>query len=250
MVFGNTGEGSGTGVCFTRDPSTGEAHLYGEFLVNAQGEDVVAGIRTPEPIAGMRERLPGGLRAARRDDRPARAALPRHAGHRVHGRGRHALPAPDAHRKAHRPGRPAGRGGDGRRRAHHPGGGGRAHRPRPARPAAASDDRPRCGDRGRRNRAQRVAGRRIGRDRARRGHGGGARSRGRGGDPRALGDDSGRHPRPHPGARGAHRARGHDVPRCGGRARDGEAMRGGLRGARARRRHGCRAHRRVRAACR
>jgi pyruvate, orthophosphate dikinase len=58
MVFGNTGEGSGTGVCFTRDPSTGEASLYGEFLVNAQGEDVVAGIRTPEPIAGMRERLP------------------------------------------------------------------------------------------------------------------------------------------------------------------------------------------------
>ncbi len=58
MVFGNTGEGSGTGVCFTRDPSTGEAHLYGEFLVNAQGEDVVAGIRTPDPIAGMREQLP------------------------------------------------------------------------------------------------------------------------------------------------------------------------------------------------
>ncbi len=58
MVFGNTGDGSGTGVCFTRDPSTGEARLYGEFLVNAQGEDVVAGIRTPEPIAGMHERLP------------------------------------------------------------------------------------------------------------------------------------------------------------------------------------------------
>ena len=51
MVFGNKGESSGTGVCFTRDPSTGEAVLFGEFLVNAQGEDVVAGIRTPEPIA-------------------------------------------------------------------------------------------------------------------------------------------------------------------------------------------------------
>ncbi len=58
MVFGNQGPSSGTGVCFTRDPSTGAAGLYGEFLVNAQGEDVVAGIRTPEPIAVMRERLP------------------------------------------------------------------------------------------------------------------------------------------------------------------------------------------------
>jgi pyruvate,orthophosphate dikinase len=58
MVFGNKGETSGTGVCFTRDPSTGEAGLYGEFLVNAQGEDVVAGIRTPQPVAEMRERLP------------------------------------------------------------------------------------------------------------------------------------------------------------------------------------------------
>jgi pyruvate,orthophosphate dikinase len=58
MVFGNTGDGSGTGVAFTRDPSTGEQGLYGEFLANAQGEDVVAGIRTPEPIERMKERLP------------------------------------------------------------------------------------------------------------------------------------------------------------------------------------------------
>jgi pyruvate, orthophosphate dikinase len=58
MVFGNKGETSGTGVCFTRDPSTGERRLFGEFLVNAQGEDVVAGIRTPEPIERMRELLP------------------------------------------------------------------------------------------------------------------------------------------------------------------------------------------------
>ena len=53
MVFGNTGEDSGTGVAFTRDPSTGRNEFYGEFLVNAQGEDVVAGIRTPEPVARM-----------------------------------------------------------------------------------------------------------------------------------------------------------------------------------------------------
>jgi pyruvate, orthophosphate dikinase len=58
MVFGNKGESSGTGVAFTRDPSTGEPGLWGEFLANAQGEDVVAGIRTPEPIAAMRERFP------------------------------------------------------------------------------------------------------------------------------------------------------------------------------------------------
>jgi pyruvate,orthophosphate dikinase len=58
MVFGNRGESSGTGVCFTRNPSTGEKRLYGEFLLNAQGEDVVAGIRTPEPIDQMRETMP------------------------------------------------------------------------------------------------------------------------------------------------------------------------------------------------
>jgi pyruvate, orthophosphate dikinase len=58
MVFGNKGETSGTGVCFTRDPSTGERVPFGEFLVDAQGEDVVAGIRTPEPLDRMRDRLP------------------------------------------------------------------------------------------------------------------------------------------------------------------------------------------------
>jgi pyruvate, orthophosphate dikinase len=58
MVFGNKGDDSGTGVAFTRDPATGEQGLWGEFLTNAQGEDVVAGIRTPEPIAAMEERLP------------------------------------------------------------------------------------------------------------------------------------------------------------------------------------------------
>jgi pyruvate, orthophosphate dikinase len=58
MVFGNKGDRSGTGVAFTRDPSTGEQGLYGEFLLNAQGEDVVAGIRTPQPLAQMEQRLP------------------------------------------------------------------------------------------------------------------------------------------------------------------------------------------------
>jgi pyruvate, orthophosphate dikinase len=58
MVFGNKGDSSATGVCFTRDPSTGEPRVYGEYLVNAQGEDVVAGIRTPQPVEQMREILP------------------------------------------------------------------------------------------------------------------------------------------------------------------------------------------------
>jgi pyruvate, orthophosphate dikinase len=61
MVFGNKGEESGTGVAFTRDPSTGEPGLYGEFLANAQGEDVVAGIRTPEPLAQMEQKLPAAF---------------------------------------------------------------------------------------------------------------------------------------------------------------------------------------------
>ncbi len=58
MVFGNMGDDCGTGVAFTRDPSTGEKRLYGEFLINAQGEDVVAGIRTPEPISHLKEKMP------------------------------------------------------------------------------------------------------------------------------------------------------------------------------------------------
>src|SRR6266481_4136551 len=57
MVFGNLGETSGTGVCFTRDPSSGERRFFGEFLVNAQGEDVVAGIRTPQPIATLKDTM-------------------------------------------------------------------------------------------------------------------------------------------------------------------------------------------------
>ena len=58
MVFGNTGNDSGTGVAFTRDPATGEKKLYGEFLMNAQGEDVVAGIRTPQPIEKLAAIMP------------------------------------------------------------------------------------------------------------------------------------------------------------------------------------------------
>ena len=58
MVFGNMGDDCGTGVAFTRDPATGEKKLYGEYLMNAQGEDVVAGIRTPQPISSLHETMP------------------------------------------------------------------------------------------------------------------------------------------------------------------------------------------------
>ena len=58
MVYGNTGDQSGSGVAFTRDPATGEKVFYGEFLINAQGEDVVAGVRTPEPVAQLKKHLP------------------------------------------------------------------------------------------------------------------------------------------------------------------------------------------------
>ena len=63
MVFGNMGDDSGTGVAFTRDPATGEKKLFGEYLLNAQGEDVVAGIRTPQPIETLRQSLPKVFRS-------------------------------------------------------------------------------------------------------------------------------------------------------------------------------------------
>lgn len=62
MVFGNAGNTSATGVAFTRDPANGEKVFYGEYLINAQGEDVVAGVRTPQPISHMQQSLPGGFR--------------------------------------------------------------------------------------------------------------------------------------------------------------------------------------------
>jgi pyruvate,orthophosphate dikinase len=61
MVYGNTGDNSGSGVAFTRDPATGEKIFYGEFLINAQGEDVVAGVRTPEPVAELKKQMPAAF---------------------------------------------------------------------------------------------------------------------------------------------------------------------------------------------
>ena len=58
MVYGNTGDTSGSGVAFTRNPANGVKEFYGEFLINAQGEDVVAGVRTPEPVAELKRQMP------------------------------------------------------------------------------------------------------------------------------------------------------------------------------------------------
>ena len=74
MVFGNTGDESCSGVAFTRDPATGEKVFYGEYLINAQGEDVVAGVRTPDPVATLQEKMP----QAHRELEDVRAALEKH----------------------------------------------------------------------------------------------------------------------------------------------------------------------------
>ncbi len=74
MVFGNMGKTSATGVAFTRDPASGEKVFYGEYLINAQGEDVVAGVRTPHPIADLAEEMP----AAHKELMKVRAILERH----------------------------------------------------------------------------------------------------------------------------------------------------------------------------
>ncbi len=96
MVFGNIGDDCATGVGFTRNPLTGEKEFWGEFLINAQGEDVVAGIRTPEPLADLQKLMPGGLQATPHDHGELGEVLPRYAGLRVHHRAGHALHAPDS----------------------------------------------------------------------------------------------------------------------------------------------------------
>jgi pyruvate,orthophosphate dikinase len=74
MVYGNTGEQSGSGVAFTRNPANGEKEFYGEFLINAQGEDVVAGVRTPEPVAELKKQMPAAYKELER----IRQTLERH----------------------------------------------------------------------------------------------------------------------------------------------------------------------------
>jgi pyruvate, orthophosphate dikinase len=80
MVYGNMGDDCATGVCFTRNPSTGENKLYGEFLINAQGEDVVAGIRTPEDISHLEQKMPDSYRELQLLGKKAGRTLWQHAG--------------------------------------------------------------------------------------------------------------------------------------------------------------------------
>ena len=142
MVFGNMGDDSATGVGFTRNPGTGENAIYGEYLVNAQGEDVVAGIRTPKPIAAMAAGDAGSASAARRAARPARGALPRSAGLRVHHRARPPLLPADAQRQDERAGDGRHVGGDVRRGTDHAGAGAEPHQSDAARATARAATRP------------------------------------------------------------------------------------------------------------
>src|SRR6478672_11197554 len=74
MVYGNTGDTSGSGVAFTRNPANGVKEFYGEFLINAQGEDVVAGVRTPEPVAELKKQMPSSSASARRSRSTSRTS--------------------------------------------------------------------------------------------------------------------------------------------------------------------------------
>ena len=186
-----------------------------------------------------------GVRPAPRDDGLARAPLPRHAGHRVHRRAGAPLPPADAHREADGRGRDQVRGRHDRGGADRAGRGRGADRSGRARPAAPSPPRPGCRVRGRRAGPQRLARRRLREDRARRRQRRGARQGRRGGDPRPLGDDARRHPRPHPGAGRPHGPRRDDVARGRRRARDGQAVRRRLRRPRHRHRREDGPHRRA-----
>ena len=117
MVFGNKGDDSGTGVAFTRNPSTGENKPYGDFLTNAQGEDVVAGIRITEPLDAMGNEFPECHTQLLDVMQHAREALPRHVRHRVHDRAGPPVHPADARRQAHRRGRAAHGRRDGSERA-------------------------------------------------------------------------------------------------------------------------------------
>ena len=132
MVFGNMGDDCATGVAFTRNPSTGEKAFYGEFLVNAQGEDVVAGIRTPQPLTikgkatsggdlpSMEEVMPDVFANWSRFTRSSKP-LPRHAGYRIHRAEPQAVDAADALGKRTAGGQRQDRGRYGGRKTHHQG---------------------------------------------------------------------------------------------------------------------------------
>ena len=141
MVFGNKGETSATGVAFSRDEVTGAPEPSGDFLVNAQGEDVVSGVRTPLDIRELADVMPEADAQLMRDPAHARVPLQEHAGHRVHDRGGAPVDAPDAERQAAGAGGGAVRGRRGVRGAADAGRGAADDRRRMARRPAASDVR-------------------------------------------------------------------------------------------------------------
>ena len=136
MVFGNLGETSGTGVAFTRDPSTGHSGIYGDYLVQRPGRGRRR--RHPQHAAARRPRAarPDVLRRAAPGDAPPRDPLPRPVRHRVHHRARQAVDAADPGRQAHGGRRVPGRDPARRREPHHDGRGDLAHHRRPALAAA------------------------------------------------------------------------------------------------------------------
>ena len=180
MVFGNKGDTSGSGVAFSRDEVTGAPEPSGDFLPNAQGEDVVSGARTPRDIKEMKDWLPEAHEQLMDILEHAREALRGHAGHRVHGGGRAALHAPDAQRQAPGPGRRPLRPRRRRRGAAQPGRGADDRRRRHAHRAARRDLRPQGRLRGHRHRRPRRARRRQGRGRLQRPGGRRGRRRGQG----------------------------------------------------------------------
>ncbi len=142
MVYGNKGEDSGTGVAFTRNPSSGEHAPYGDFLANAQGEDVVAGIRMTEPLDAMANDFGECHRQLLEVMARLERSLPRHVRHRVHDRAGPPVHLADARRQAHCDGRAAHGRRDGVRRPHRQERGGAADPAGAAGSAAAPAVRP------------------------------------------------------------------------------------------------------------
>ena len=226
MVFGNTGDESCSGVAFTRDPATGEKVFYGEYLINAQGEDVVAGVRTPDPVATLQEKMP----KAYRELEDVRASLEKHFHEMqdfeftVENGKLFMLQTRNGKRTGVAAVRIAVRDGEGK--ADHLAGCGLARSGRPAQPASHADLRPQ-GDQARGEDRLRIA------RRSRRGHrpdlfqcqrSGGRIGQGQGA-PRPRGDFAGRHPRHARGGRHPHRARRRQLARRARRAADGQGLR-------------------------
>ena len=227
MVYGNTGDNSGSGVAFTRNPANGVKEFYGEFLINAQGEDVVAGVRTPEPVAELKKQMPKAYAELERIRQTLEKPLQGRAGLRVHDRGRRRLHAADAQRQAH------GDGGAEILDRHVQGeadrleDGGDAQSRRPARAAPGAGVR-RGGSgqgEGDRDGTPRRAGRGVGPDLSQRGSRRDGGRQGREGAARPRRNVAGRSARHDRGRRHPHGARRCVVTRGARRQADGQGLR-------------------------